>query len=204
MNLFLKICILLIITLPSVSAQNEENKWVIGIGSNAIDFFPSNELEIYTGNKGSFWNEVFNVNDHWNHFGLPKINVTRHLWNRLSLDIAYSRNTISKYGDFTVDDLSYSSLDLSLQYSILNDNDVYYPYLLAGTGYSSIDGTGGMTLNSGVGITYWLSDQLGVNGEGMFKYREANFPLIQHFHYSLSLVYRFGDRGGNGKGTACF
>jgi hypothetical protein len=117
MNLFLKTCILLIITLPSVFAQNEENKWVIGIGSNAIDFFPSNEIGDVTGNYNGFGNELFNVNDHWNLFGLPKINVTRHVWKNISLDLTYNRNKISKMGGFPENNLSYSSVDLSLQYS---------------------------------------------------------------------------------------
>lgn len=204
MKLFIRIIFILTITTSSLFSQDQENKWVIGIGSNAIDFFPSNGIGHINGNYKGFGNELFNVNDHWNQFGLPKINITRHIWKGLSLGLAYSKNKITKMGDNEVDDLPYSSIDFSLQYSILKDNSTYYPYLILGAGNTSIDKKSSLTINSGLGFTYWFADQFGVNGDAIYKYAELDYPTVQHFHYSLSLVYRFGGRGGNGKGTACF
>ncbi len=195
-----KTLIILLIILSAIQnsySQNDENKWVIGIGSNATDFFPSNEIGDVTGNYNGLGNELFNVNDHWNQFGLPKINITRHIWKRLSVDLAYSRNKISKIGDFRVDDLPYNSIDLSLQYSILKDNSKYYPYVLIGAGYTVIDEKGSATFNSGIGVTYWFADQFGVNGDAMFKYATLDYPIIQHFQYSISIVHRFGSGRGN-------
>jgi hypothetical protein len=205
----LKTIIVLLIMLSTTQnsfSQDEENKWVVGLGMNAIDFFPSNGVGPVTGNFNGFGNELFNVEDHWNRASPPKINLTRHIWKSISLDLAYTRNKIYNIGDFRVDDLPYSAVDLSIQYNILRNNEKFNPYLLIGTGYTSIEDKGAGTFNSGLGIKYWFSDRFGVNGDMTYKYAALDYPMIQHFQYSISIVHRFGNgRGGRkGHGTECF
>ncbi|PHR73719.1 MAG: hypothetical protein COA67_03060 [Lutibacter sp.] len=203
-----KSIIILLIILSATQnsySQDEENKWVVGLGMNAIDFFPSNGIGHITGNNAGLGNELFNVEDHWNQKGHPKINISRHIWKRISADLAYTRNKIYNIGDFRVDDLSYSAIDLSVHYSILKDNYKLNPYVLIGAGHTSIDDKGTATFNSGIGVTYWFAEKFGVNGDMKFKYADLDYPMIQHFQYSVSIVHRFGSgRGKKGHGTECF
>lgn len=203
-----KTIIILLLTLSVIQnsySQDAENKWVVGLGMNAIDFFPSNGVGDVTGNYNGLGNEMFNVEDHWNQSSHPKINVTRHIWKRISADLAYTRNKIYNIGDFWADDLPYSAIDLSAHYSILKDNYKLNPYVLVGAGYTSIDDKGSATFNSGFGVTYWFADKFGVNGDLKFKYAALDYPMIQHFQYSISIVHRFGGgRGKKGYGTECF
>jgi len=174
-------------------AQNKEQKWVIGVGMNAVDFYPTNEPTIITGNKNGFGNEMFNVNDHWNQFGFPKIHVTRHLWERFAFDAAFTFNNITQMGDNVIPKITYHAIDGSVQFSILKNNQKVYPYLFAGGGYTWIDKKGAGTFNSGFGITIWIIENFGINGHAMYKYSPPEYPnVLQHFNYSMSLVYRIG------------
>ncbi len=204
LNIIIVLLIMIFATQNSYS-QDEENKWVIGLGMNAIDFFPSNGIGQITGNFNGFGNELFNVEDHWNQSGHPKINISRHIWKNFSLDLAYTRNKIYNIGDMRVDDLSFSAFDLSVQYNILKDTEKFKPYLSIGTGYTSIDDKSAGTFNTGLGIKYWFSDQFGVNADAAYKYAELDFPMVQHFQYSISIIHRFGSgRRNKGHGTECF
>ncbi len=172
-------------------SQNEDQKWVIGVGLNAIDFYPTSEPFLITGNNSGLGSQIFNLRDHWNQFGFPKLHVTRHIWKRFALDAAFTMNQITKIGDYKIPKISYHAIDGSVQFSILKDNSKYYPYVFAGGGYTWIDKKGAGTFNGGIGLTYWFSKKFGVNGHGMYKYSPPEYPnVLQHFNYSISLVYR--------------
>ena len=54
-----KVIIILLLTsvIQYSYSQSEENKWIIGIGMNATDFYPTNEPTELTGNT-----KVFGIN----------------------------------------------------------------------------------------------------------------------------------------------
>ena len=189
-----KWCFLLILTLlVNVSyAQSEDNKWVIGVGINAIDYFPINNAThgVNTGNPDGFFNEVTNAEDHWN-IGLPKLSIARHLVNKLSLELGLSFNKITKFGDIPVNDINYFSIDGNFQYSLLNPEGTFVPFLIAGGGYTFADKSGG-TVNGGVGANLWISRSTGLNAQWIYKYNSPDFSLVPHFYYSLTVVYKLG------------
>ena len=79
-------------------SQNENNKWVVGVGINVVDYYPTNE-----DNMGGFFNEITNANDHWNIYG-PKIHAARFIRGKVNLGASFSLNKISKLGDIPVND----------------------------------------------------------------------------------------------------
>ncbi|MBL4746740.1 MAG: hypothetical protein JKY08_10275 [Flavobacteriaceae bacterium] len=186
---------LLLLICPKIFAQDKNNIWVIGLGTTAVDFYPTNESEVITGNPEGLGNQFFNVNDHWNKFGIPKINISRYLWKRFSADISFSMHKINKIGNTKIRAISYQSLDGGLQFSILKDNYKFYPYISVGGGYTWLDKKRAGTFNGGLGITYWFSDQFGINAMGLYKTSPEKHPqVLQHLNYAASIVFRFGSK----------
>lgn len=183
---------LLLFVCPKNYAQDSNNLWIIGLGSNAVDFYPTNESGTITGNYTGLGSQLFNVNDHWNKFGLPKVSITRYLSKRFSADISFAMNKIKKIGNNKINSISYQTVDIGLQYSILKDNYKFYPYISIGGGYTWLDNKEAATFNGGLGITYWFSDQFGINGMGNYKSSFENHPkILTHLFYSASIVFRF-------------
>jgi len=182
-----------------IYSQSEHNKWIFGIGANAIDYFPTNEP--ITGNDGGFLNEFFNANDHWN-IGGPQILVTRFLGNNLSVEGLIAFNKITKYGDNEISKTTNIGMDINGRYSFIDTTKDFTIFVLAGLGYTSfnpytgsINGTlisfgSGGTLNIGGGANYWFSNTLGLNFETLYKSGLSD-KLPSHFYYGLSLVFRF-------------
>ena len=90
-----KLMLLLFILFINVAlfGQDINNKWVVGVGFNAVDYYPTNEPGM-----GGLFNEISNPNDHWNIYG-PKLSATRFLNGKFSVDASFSLNKITKMGD---------------------------------------------------------------------------------------------------------
>lgn len=180
-------------------AQDEYNKWVFGIGLNAIDYFPSHAPN--TGNENGFLNEFSNAKDHWNISG-PQLLATRHLVKNLSVDGLLSFNNITKYGDVPVDGVTYIGMDINFRYSFMDTSKDFTIFMLAGGGYTFASYSGA-TVNIGTGANYWFSDKVGLNLEALYKYNSDDFNLAPHFYYGLSLVYRLNSGGSLGWRKSC-
>jgi hypothetical protein len=78
----LKFCaFLLLATVATMAAQNQDNPWLLSVGISAVDVYPVGTHSVPQG--PNFWNsegfdEFFNVEDHWN-IALPYLNVSRYL-----------------------------------------------------------------------------------------------------------------------------
>jgi len=169
-----------------VYSQDENNVWVVGIGINAVDYYPTNAPG--TGNDDGFLNEVFNVADHWNISG-PQIITTRHLVKNLSVDGLLSFNSIKKYGDVAVEKTSYLGIDVNFRYSFMDTSKAFTVFALAGGGYTFVFYSGA-TINGGFGLNYWISDKIGIHTQALYKYNSSEYKLEPHLYYSLSLVFK--------------
>ena len=196
-GLFKKIIFLLFINvllMSSIYSQNEYSKWVIGIGINAVDYFPTLNptnypgLDPSTGNQDGFLNEITNAQDHWN-VGIPRINVTRYWKNNIALDLSLSVNKIKKIGDIEVDAISYYALDGNIQYFLVNPENYFTPFIYAGGGYTFADRSGG-TVNGGFGANYWFNESIGFSAQGGYKYNSPDFQLVPHAFYSFSIIMK--------------
>ena len=86
----------LLASFGTANAQDENNPWAFGIGTNAVDFYPVGE----SLPQGEFLDEFFNANDHYNFLPfLSRITVSRYLTDGFTLTVAGSLNTIDKFGD---------------------------------------------------------------------------------------------------------
>ena len=180
--------------MSKIHAQDQYNKWVVGIGINAVDYFPSlntthfPDLDPSKGNQDGFFNEITNAQDHWNVFA-PRINVTRYWKNKISLDVSFSANKITKYGDIEVDAISYFAFDGNLQYSLVNPENRFTPFIYAGGGYTFADRSGG-TVNGGLGANIWFNEAFGFSAQAGYKYNSPDYQLVPHMFYSFSVIMK--------------
>ncbi|NNK82647.1 MAG: OmpA family protein, partial [Flavobacteriaceae bacterium] len=190
--------ICLVLGYSTANAQDENNPWQITFGVNAVDFYPTGEDRPL----GSFPNEFFNAEDHWNILpSISSITVSKYLGDNFSLGATGSINKISKFGEMSVDDLSYYGLDGIVKYNFgdalkLNSFD---PYLGVGGGYTWVDDIGAGTLNGTLGLTYMISDNIGFTAQSTYKH-SFEYYLSKHLQHTLGVTIRFGGTDTDGDG----
>ncbi len=147
---------LLVVGFNNIQAQDENNPWQVQFGVNAIDVYPTEDVS-------SFGNEFFNANDHWNILpSISYIGVSKSVGSGFSIGARGSLNKISKLGDVCVDDLSHYAVDGTIKYNILK-NKVIDPFVEIGGGYTWVDEIGAGTVNGGIGLNFWFTENLGLN-----------------------------------------
>ncbi len=183
----------------AVNAQDKNNPWAIGIGVNAVDFYPTHNTEY-----GGWFDEYFNVGDHYNILPtVSKISVGKYLEDGFTLEAAGTLNKISKMGDNSVSDLMYFGLDGALKFdlnNIIGETSWFDPYVLVGGGYTWLDKLGAGTVNAGGGINFWFTDNIGLNVESKYKHVFDNVNILQHFQHSVGIVVKFGGTDTDGDG----
>ncbi|TXE08278.1 OmpA family protein [Gelidibacter salicanalis] len=189
---------LLLFSFSNVNAQDENNPWAIGVGVNAVDFYPTGE----DGQGGTF-DEYFNYGDHYNVLpSLSSISVSRYLSDGFTLTAAGTINEISKIGDSSADDLSYYGLDGTVKYSFghLLNTSVFDPYLGVGGGYTWVDDIGAGTANGTLGFNLWFSENIGVTVQSAYKHSFEDY-LATHFQHTVGLALKFGGKDTDGDGV---
>lgn len=195
-----------VLGLTSVQAQDADNPWAIGIGANAVDFYPVGE----DAPQGGFFDEYFNTGEHWSMIpAISKITVSRYIGAGFVAEIGGSINQIDKYGDRSIDDLAYYAADASLDYSLralLNDGWLD-PVVGIGGGYTWIGDQGGedisnfdgATLNGKVGLNFWFSDNIALSLESKYKH-VFDTESAKHFQHSAGIKFVFGGTDTDGDG----
>ena len=179
----------------NVKAQDSDNPWAIGIGINAVDFYPTGE----DAPLGGYFDEFFNYGDHYNVLpSLSSISVSRYLSDGFSLTVAGSLNKIEHYGDQSVDDLSYYGIDGTIKYNFLKSS-TFDPYLGVGGGYTWVDEIGAGTLNGTVGFNLWFSDNVGFSLQTSYKHAFEDY-LSSHFQHTAGIIIKFGGKDTDGDG----
>ena len=192
------IATLLLLSFSNANAQDENNRWAIEVGANAVDFYPVGE----EAPLGEYFDEYFNVSDHYNFLpSLSSIAVTRYLNSGFALRVAGTINEIDKIGDSSADDLSYYGVDGTIKYSFgsLLNNSWIEPYLGAGGGYTWVDEIGAGTLNGTVGLNFWFSENIGLTVQSSYKHSFEDY-LAKHFQHTAGLAIKFGGKDTDGDG----
>ena len=178
----------------NAKAQDSDNPWAIGIGINAVDFYPTGE----DAPLGGYFDQFFNY-DHYNILpSLSTITVSRYLSDGFSLGVTGSLNKIESFGDAPVDDLTYYGIDGTIKYNFLKST-TFDPYLGVGGGYTWVDEIGAGTLNGTVGFNIWFSENVGFNLQTSYKHSFEDY-LSTHFQHSAGLVIKFGGKDTDGDG----
>ncbi len=189
----------------SSQAQNENNRWGIFLGVNAVDFYPTGEgmAPDYLMSSENFLGDFFNTEDHWNTVAsMTTIRVGYYVGQDLSVRGAFNFNRISKIGDTRPEStLSYVALDGDLIYSFnrLLNSGRFDPYLGAGLGYYWLDDSGAATFNSTLGLDIRLTRQLFFSVETSYKqaFDGGRLDLFQH---TAGIKFNFGGKDTDGDG----
>lgn len=184
---------LLVVGINSIQAQDENNPWQVQFGVNAIDVYP-------TGDVSSFGNEFFNVNDHWNILpSISYVGVSKYVGDGFSVGARGSLNKISKLGDVSVDDLSHYAIDGTIKYNFIQRSSVIDPFLEIGGGYTWVDEIGAGTVNGGLGVNIWFSENLGLTLQSSYKHAFEDYG-VKHFQHLAGISVKFGGTDTDGDG----
>ena len=189
---------LVFVGINSIQAQDENNPWQVSIGVNAIDTYPTND-ENNPFSSTTLFDEYFNVSDHWNI--LPSVSyvaVSKYVGDGFSVGARGSLNRIEKLGDFEVDDLSHYAIDGTIKYNFLK-NTTIDPFVEVGGGYTWVDEIGAGTVNGGVGVNFWFSDNLGLTLQTQYKHAFEDY-LVKHFQHLAGISIKFGGTDTDGDG----
>ncbi|MBO0341966.1 MAG: OmpA family protein [Bacteroidota bacterium] len=182
----------------SIQAQDENNPWQVSIGVNAIDTYPTNDSNNPLSSTTLF-DEYFNVSDHWNILpSVSYVGVSKYIGDGFSVGARGSLNRIEKIGDASVDDLSHYAIDGTIKYNFLK-NTTIDPFVEVGGGYTWIDEIGAGTVNGGVGVNLWFSDNLGFTLQTQYKHAFEDY-LVKHFQHMAGISIKFGGTDTDGDG----
>jgi len=183
---------LLVVGFNNIQAQDENNPWQVSFGVNAIDTYP-------TGDGSSFGNELFNATDHWNILpSISYVGVSKSVGDGLAIGARGSLNKISKLGDVSVDDLSHYAIDGTIKYNFLKEK-VIDPFIEVGGGYTWVDEIGAGTVNGGVGINFWFTENIGLTVQTTYKHAFEDYG-VKHWQHLAGLAVKFGGTDTDGDG----
>ncbi|WP_027137971.1 OmpA family protein [Gaetbulibacter saemankumensis] len=193
-----------IVGLSSLNAQDANNPWLIGIGVNAVDSYPTNVGDSNFPGQSTWFDEYFNATDHWNILPFPSsVSVSRYLGSNFSAGIFGSVNKITKVGDAStysgksINDFSYYGVDGFFKYSFaqLINSESFEPFIKIGGGYSWIDKIGAGTVNGGLGFNWFFTNKknIGLNVQSTYKHAFEDY-LIPHFQHNVGITFKLGSK----------
>ncbi len=198
----------------SSHAQDSNNPWALSFGVNAIDTKTS-------AGGGKNWadrhfSQPFAVKDNWNILpSVTYLGVSKYIGDNFSFGVSGSLNKVSKFVSFNPTaaghdsrgyvvanpgDLVYYGIDATVKYSLqsLIKSKVIDPSLSVGGGYSFLGDTSYGTINTGAGVTFWFSENVGL--ELTSKYKKSYGDRVtagvpdapSFFQHTAGLIFKFG------------
>ena len=174
----------------SLSSQNDQNKWRVGVNLSTVMFGDEASKKV---------KENFNMQ-------FPSIEISRKLGQNLSVDFIYTVEFLqSRKG---VNAFKYSSFDTYLRYELPELFLNIVPF--GGIGFGYIKGVtttpnpqGSLSLNIMGGATIWVSERVGLTGRIMYKnVSSSSESMASHFQAIGGIVYNFNINsaaGGEGR-----
>ena len=205
----------------SSQAQDSNNKWAIGFGVNAIDYRSSAGDDFM-----SHFDQPFMVSDNWNILpSVSYINASRYVGSGFIVGLTGSINQVDKFvvavpgktpnggNDFIAvnpGDLMYYGIDATVTYSFMEliKSKVIEPTLSVGGGYTFLGDESYGTVNPGLGLNLWFTENVGLSLLGTYKksfgdrtYAGTNTPDAPSYtQYSAGLTFKFGAKDTDGDG----
>ena len=208
------IAALTVLTFSTMTAQDKNHPWAIGIGVNAVDYYPVGSPDPL----GDFFDEISNAEDHYNILpSVSQISVGRYIGSGFTFTALGSINRIDKIGDTPADDLAYYAIDGLISYSFkdLIGSKWFDPYLGVGGGYTWLDDIGAGTVNGGAGFNFWLTENFALTVSTTYKHVFEDYyrtePLNSegelvgghdgnHFQHAAGIKFAFGGVDTDGDG----
>jgi outer membrane protein OmpA-like peptidoglycan-associated protein len=218
-----KLFVLLMLLSLSTQAQDNNNKWAISFGANAVD-----GARVSAASKvEDQFSQYFNAKDYWNIIpSVSSLSLSRYVGDNFSFGVTGSVNKITKVvlprttipGDYPVvnpGDLMYYGVDGVIKYSFMNaiGSKVIDPSAHIGGGYTFLGDASAGTVNGGLGLTFWFTEQVGLSLVSTYKHsfddtRTPNVDIPTHMQHFAGLTFKFGatDKDNDGiydKDDAC-
>ncbi len=195
----------LVFTTFATNAQDSNNPWLIKLGLNAVDFYPTGQVD-YSYISDKIGSEYFNF-DHYNAaYAISDVRVGHYLGDKFSLVGSFKINKITHLGTMDAN-MSFMNANMDVKYNICKEGKKLQPYIFAGGGYTWLEKEDAGNLNGGLGLEYWFNDNLGLFVESAYHHTfDVNvLPYVQH---GIGLAVKFGgvDTDGDGifdKNDAC-
>ena len=212
---------LLILCFGSMQAQDDNNPWALGIGVNAVNFYPTGG----DAPMGGYFDEFFNTGDHWNIIpAVSRISLARNIGAGFYFEAAGSINRIERFGDQRMNPASYYGLNGTFNYSFRDDANAgwFDPFVGVGGGYTWLDlqGTntvinpggdtnvgpgdaagnkGFSTLDGTVGFNFWINDNFALTLQTIYKHAFSDEGST-HWQHAAGLKVAFGGKDTDGDG----
>lgn len=210
-----KLFVLLMLLSLSTQAQDSNNKWAISFGANAVDggrVSAAKKLE-------NQFSQYFDAKRYWNILpSVSYINVSKYVGDNFSFGVTGSINKIDKfvnerfapvsqYEVVNPGDLNYYAVDGIIKYSFMNaiGSKVIDPSAHVGGGYTFFGDASAGTVNGGLGLTLWFSENVGLSLTSTYKYsfddtRNPSFDVPTHLQHFAGLIFKFGAKDTDGDG----
>ena len=183
----------LLAAVGSVQAQDENSKWAIGFGINAVDIRTPHQF-------GDFLKDWGGTKDLNILPAVTKLSVARYIGAGFSAEIEGSLNKIKEGFDGYSEDKSFWSANLQAKYALrrlfTTESGWFDPYIKVGGGYTAYesrfdDKEGGFKALAGGGINFWFTDHLGVNLQTGYHHGFQKNGT-DYFQHSAGIVIKFG------------
>jgi OOP family OmpA-OmpF porin len=197
----LKIAVIALFTLSisgNVSAQDDNNPWVVGFGLNSVDMYSGTDTS-------SQFKDLLGSSD-WNTLpSVSRISAEKYLEKGFTLQLAGTLNKIKHHRAKDDSDYVLWSVGALVKYdlnSLVGETGWFDPYVGIGGDYvgsgkndqSELMGVGAL------GFNVWFSDNLGVNFQHSDKLGFAK-NVRSHYQNSIGLVVKFGGTDTDGDGV---
>ena len=185
----------LVATVGSVQAQDENSKWAIGFGINAVDIRTPHQF-------GDFLKDWGGTKDLNILPAVTKLSVARYIGAGFSAEIEGSLNKIKEGFDGYSEDKSFWSANLQAKYALrrlfTTESGWFDPYIKVGGGYTAYESRfdnkeGGFKALAGGGINFWFTDHLGVNLQTGYHHGFQKNGT-DYFQHSAGIVIKFGSK----------
>ena len=176
--------LLVVATFSNINAQDANNTWLVGFGTNAIHS-PTTRSDFFKVRDYNIVPSLFS-----------RVTVGKYIDNGFSIEGALSLNNIKHNNSIAIPQESFIAFDGSLKYdvnNIIGETGFFDPYALVGGGYTWVDQKGAGTINAGAGANFWVSEGFGFNLQAVGKHVFNDFFLSDnHWQLSAGIVLRFG------------
>jgi outer membrane protein OmpA-like peptidoglycan-associated protein len=197
----------------STQAQDQNNPWALTFGVNAVDTRVSAASSI----EDQF-SQYFNARDNWNIIpSVSYLNVSKYVGSNFTFGVTGSVNKIKRFVnplvapslDYNVTnpgDLMYYGIDGVIKYSFasLLHSKVIDPSAHIGGGYTFFGDASAGTVNGGLGLTFWFTEQVGLSLQSTYKFsfddngsldsRIPNEDVVTHMQHFAGLTFKFGGK----------